>query len=138
MTKHKESSSHFQALSKKERTQIDQRGKEVYKYSSERLKWESHESSEPAKRASKATETDKIRVPKSPIASKPSHLVDKKKVPPNRYQTPKPNPTVEPLQKRSHSYSESNKVGKSHDKGRNQHSDGKQPNNRGQSSHKNK
>ena len=100
VTKSREGMAKFKPLSKNERAQIDQRGKDVRNYGNERLKRESPESARPAAGTPKAIETDKAKLPKSPIAAKPTGPAHTKKAPPDRYKAPQPNRTVEPLQRR--------------------------------------
>jgi hypothetical protein len=100
VTKSRDISSKFQPLSKNERTQFEQRGKQVHSFGNERQKWESPGAAKPAVDASKRTEPSKVTLPKSPITAKPTSPTRTKMAPPDRYKAPQPNPTVEPLQRR--------------------------------------
>ncbi len=125
------SPSKFQPLSKKERKKIDRQGKEVRNYIDKRQKWETQKSVKPPVRSSKKTEPNKVRFPQSPIAAKPPDGVDRKKTPPNHYKTPKLNPSVEPLQRKSHNYRGKNDVERPVGTGQSRTFNGKPPGSRG-------
>lgn len=100
VTKSREGMAKFKPLSKNERAQIEQRGKQVRNLSNERLKLESPGLAKPPAGASKRIEPNKVKLPKSPIAAKPTGPAPTKKAPPDRHKAPQTNPTVEPLQRR--------------------------------------
>ena len=131
------SSSRFQPLSKEERMQIDQRGKEVRNYTNKRQKWETQVSVKPPTKSSRRTEPNKVRFPKSPISAQPPDRVDRGKAPPSRYKVPEPNPSVEPLQRRSHGYREKNKTERSDNRSLNRTFNERPPGSRGQGLYKN-
>lgn len=108
VTKSREGLSGFRSLNKKEHQQIDRRWKEVDQYRKKRQNWESQKSAKPSDWSSKRTKVNKARFPRSPIAAKPTHRVDRQNTPPNRYQVPKPNPAVEPLKRRFDGFHERN------------------------------
>jgi len=125
----------FRPVSKKERVQIDRQGKEVRNYIDKRQKFETQKIITPPVGSSKKPAPNKVRYPQSPIASKPVTPVDIKKAPPNLYKSPKPNPSVEPLQRRSTDYRVKSNVEKPLpvDRGQNKTFNGNLPNSRGQS-----
>jgi len=119
----------FQPLNDKDRSKFNQREKDVRTYRKERRDWEVQKMDKSTERTSKGHEPAKAKLPKSPITSKPLDQLDKKKVPPNRYKAPKPNPNVEPLQRKYDFSGTRSKEQKSMDRGR-------KSDNKGQKSHK--
>jgi len=124
VTKSREGMAKFKPLSKNERAQIEQRGKQVRNLSNERLKLESPGLAKPPAGASKRIETNKVKSPKSPIASRPTASPAKptgpaptKKAPPDRYKAPQPNPTVEHPQSRPSGSGERNIGARPDDRG---------------------
>jgi hypothetical protein len=108
VTANKKGSSGFRSLSKKERREIDQQRSEVDQYRKRRQNWESRKPVQRDERTFKAFGINKVRFPKSPIASKPSHRVDRQETPPNRNGVPNPDPTVVPLKRGSGGSQEKN------------------------------
>jgi len=100
VTKGREGMPTFKPLGKHERTQIEQRGKQVRNLGNERLKLESEGPVKASGGASQRIEANTVKLPKSPISAKPTGSARTKKGPPDRYKDPQPNPTVEPLQRR--------------------------------------
>ena len=101
VTKGRKGISKFKPFSKNERAQIEQRAKQVRNLSNQRLKWESQGLVKPSVRASKIIEANKVKLPRSPIAAKPTGPAHtKKKAPANRYKAPQPNSTVKSPQRR--------------------------------------
>lgn len=90
----------FKSFSRNERARIEQRAKQVRNLSNQRLKWESRRVVKPSV-APKRIEANKVKRPKSPITANPSVPAPTQKVPVTRYKAPQPNPTVEPLQRRT-------------------------------------
>jgi len=125
----------YQPVSQKERTQIDRQGKEVRNYIDKRQKIETQKVLQPTAGSSERTVPNKVRLPKSPIAAKPVDRVDIKKAPPNHYKTPKPNPSVEPVQRRSTDYRVDTNVERPVpvDRGQSKTLNSNQPDSRGQS-----
>lgn len=72
VTKSREGMPKFTPLSKNERAQIEQRGKQVRSLSNERLKLESPGVARPPAGAPQRVEVNKVKLPKSPIASRPT------------------------------------------------------------------
>jgi len=115
VTKSREGVAKFKPLGKNERSQIEQRGKQVRNLSNERMKWESQGLARPSVGASKRVDANKVKLPKSPIASRPTAgparptagplrstgPAPTRMTPPDRHTAPQTNPTVEPLQRRS-------------------------------------
>jgi hypothetical protein len=101
VTKSKDSAFRFKPLNEKERTQIDQREKDVRDYRMERQAREAKRSDKRTERSAEGVAPAKPRFPRSPITAKPADQLDKKTAPPNRYKAPKPNLNVEPLQRTS-------------------------------------
>ena len=104
-------------------------------YTDKRQKIETQKVVQPAAGSSERTVPNKVRLPKSPIAAKPVDRVDIKKAPPNYHKTPKPNPSVEPVQRRSTDSRVDTNVERPVpvDRGQSKTLNNKQPDSRGQS-----
>ena len=98
--KTKASAYHFKPLSEKERREFSQREREVRTYQNERQSRETRRENMMNQEASRKASPNKEKFSRSPIMDKSKEKVDRKKAPPARYKTPKPNPNVEPLQRR--------------------------------------
>jgi len=98
--KNKASSYRFQPLSEKERRDFSQREKEVRTYGEERQHRETLMRNMPEEKVSKKPEPNKEKFSRSPIMDRSNEKVDRKHTPPVRYKEPKPNPNVEPLQRK--------------------------------------
>jgi hypothetical protein len=118
VTKIDRSPTKFQPLSRTERTRIDQRGKEVRSYTRQRQRLETQTPEKAPVITSGKTAPNTVKLPKSPISAKTTPTVDVKKAPPTRYKTPKLNPSVEPLQRKSTQYPGRSSAGKPFDAGR--------------------
>ena len=90
----------FQPLTEKERRGFSQREKEVRKYQKERQSRETRRRDMPETKSSKRLEPNKEKFSRSPIMDRPNKKPARKKAPPARYETPKPNPNVEPLKRK--------------------------------------
>ena len=90
----------FKHLSKKERREFSQREKEVRTYQKKRQGRETMRQYILKERASKQPESNKEKFSRSPIIYRSTEKAGRKKVPPARYKPPKPNPDVEPLQRK--------------------------------------
>ncbi|MFH1082988.1 MAG: hypothetical protein V1751_06320 [Pseudomonadota bacterium] len=90
----------FQPLSEKKRREFSQREKEVRTYQKERQSRETQRQNMPEEKASKKPETNKEKFSRSPIMDRSNGKADRKKAPPAQYKAPKPNPNVEPLQRK--------------------------------------
>lgn len=117
MTKGKNARPRFQPLKDQERKQIDQREKDFRNYRRQRQEWETQKLAKPADTSSKGIEPAKVRLPKSPITSKPKDQFDKRNAPPGRYKGPRPNTNVEPLRRSSDVSRSRIKEQKSEDRG---------------------
>jgi hypothetical protein len=91
--------SKFQPLSQKERIKIEKRNREVITYTGKRQKLETQRPMKVPSISKRQVEPNRVKMPKSPISAKQTYSSKSKNVPPNRYQAPKLNPTVEPLKK---------------------------------------
>lgn len=137
VTKSKKGSSGFRSLNKIERRQIDRQRREVNQYRKKRQNWESRKPAQQNVRSFKSIELNKVRLPRSPIAAKPNHRVDRQKTPPIRYRAPKPDPTVEPLKRGSGNVRERARDRVQGNRYRNENSDRERSNNRGKDSKNN-
>jgi hypothetical protein len=90
----------FKHLSKKERREFSQREKEVRTYQKKRQGRETMQQYMLKERASKKPESNKAKFSRSPIIYRSTEKAGRKKAPPARYKPPKPNPDVEPLQRK--------------------------------------
>jgi hypothetical protein len=99
----------FKPLSEKERKNFSQREKEVRTYRKERQSRETPRVKRPEEKASKKPEPNREKFSRSPIMDRSNQKADRKKAPPARYKAPKPNPNVEPLE-RKYDSSRSGKV----------------------------
>jgi hypothetical protein len=89
---------HFKSLSEKERKEFLQREKEVNTYQMDRQSRETRRQNELEVNAS--TKPNRERFSRSPIMDRSNKKADRKKAPPAQYNAPKPNPDVEPLQRK--------------------------------------
>jgi WXXGXW repeat (2 copies) len=137
VTKRKKGSSGFRSLSRKERSQIDQQRREVDRYRKSRQNWESRKPAQRDSRSFNKTGIDRVRFPKSPIAAKPTHRVDRQETPPNRYGVPKPDPTVEPLKRGYSGVQERNNGQRPDSRNRNENSNRERSDNRGKGANNN-
>ena len=129
------SPSKFQPLSNKERTRIDQRGKDVRTYINKRQTLETQKPVKAPVATSGKTMPNRVRLPKSPIAAEPTRSADIKKAPPTRYNAPELNPSVEPVQRRTTRNQERRNVETPVETGRGRTPDVKLPANRGYGPH---
>jgi hypothetical protein len=104
--KNKAGAHRFQPLSEKERRDFTQQEKEVRTYQEERQNRETQGQKILEEKASKKPEPNVEKFSRSPIMDRSNEKPDRRKAPPARYITPKPNPNVEPLQ-RGHGLSRS-------------------------------
>jgi hypothetical protein len=112
--KTKASAYRFKPLSEKKRKEFSQREKEVRTYRKERQRRETQRRNIPEEKASKKPGPNKEKYFRSPIIDRSNRKADRKKVPPAWYKAPKPNPDVEPLQRKddlSRSWKKSRKSG---------------------------
>jgi len=115
--KTKASTYRFKPLSEKERREFSQREKEVRTYQKERQSRETQRQNKPEEKASKKPAPNKEKFSRSPIMDKSNQKADRKKAPPAQYKAPKPNPDVEPLQRKDDLSRSWNKFRKSEDRG---------------------
>ncbi len=107
----------FKLLSEKERREFSQREKEVRTYRKKRQVREAQRQYMLEKRVSKKPEPNKEKFSRSPIMYRSNEKANRKKAPPARYKPPKPNPDVEPLQRKYDLSRSWNKSRKSEDIG---------------------
>jgi len=107
----------FKPLSEKERREFSQREKEVRTYQRERQSRETQRQNMPEEKASKKPGPNKEKFSRSPIMDRSNEKADRKKALPARYKAPKPNPDVEPLQRKDDLSRSWNKSQKSEDRG---------------------
>jgi len=108
---------HFKPLSEKERTVFSQREKAVRTYQKERQHRETQGQTTLGEKVSKKPAPNKEKFSRSPIMDRSSQKSGRRNAPPAQYKAPKPNPNVEPLQ-RKHDLSGSwNRSLKSEDRG---------------------
>jgi len=93
----------FKPLSEKERREFSQRGKAVRTYQQERQSRETQRPKLLEEGVSRKPEPNREKFSRSPIMDRSNQKADRKKAPPAQYQAPKPNPNVEPLQRRDDS-----------------------------------
>jgi len=93
--------SSLKPLNEKERREFSQREKEVRIYSTERQRRETQPQKVQEQRDSKEPVPGREKFSRSPIMDRNNQKSARKSAPPARYEAPKPNPNVEPLQ-RSH------------------------------------
>ena len=98
--KTKASVNRFKPLSEKERREFSQRKKEVRTYRKQRQRREARQQNIPKKKASRKQAPNKENFSRSPIMDRSNEKANRKKYPPARYKSPKPNPDVEPLQRK--------------------------------------
>ena len=115
--KTKASTYRFKPLSEKERREFSQREKEVRTYQKERQSRETQRQNKQEEKASKKPAPNKEKFSRSPIMDKSNQKADRKKAPPAQYKVPKPNPDVEPLQRKDDLSRSWNKSQKSEDRG---------------------
>jgi hypothetical protein len=90
----------FKPLSEKERREFSQREKEVRTYRKERQRRATQQQNMPKKKTSRKPALNKEKFSRSPIMDRSNKKANRKKAPPVRYKAPKPNPDVEPLQRK--------------------------------------
>lgn len=95
----------FHSLSEKERTKIHQRGKEMTIYTNKRQKLETQKPAKPIATISGNAEPNRVKLPRSPIAAKPNYGAGTKNSSPTRYEAPRLDPNVEPLQRKPYHFS---------------------------------
>ena len=103
----------FKPLSEKEQKEFSQREKEVRTYQKGRQSRETQRRNRLEEKASVTPKPNKEIFPRSPIMDRPNKRADRRKAPPAQYKTPKPNPDIEPLQRKddlSRSWNESQKL----------------------------
>ncbi|UCB49578.1 MAG: YXWGXW repeat-containing protein [Deltaproteobacteria bacterium] len=115
--KTKSSAYRFKALSEKERREFSQREREVRTYRQERQSRETRGQNMVEEKASKKPEPNKEKFSRSPIMDRSKEKAVRKKAPPTRYKAPKPNPNVEPLQRKDDLSRSWGKSQKSEDRG---------------------
>jgi len=98
--KTKASAYRFQPLREKARREFSQREKEVRAYQKERQSRETQRQNMPEEKASKKPGPNKEKFSRSPIMGRSNQKADRKNVPPALYKAPKPNPNVEPLERK--------------------------------------
>ena len=98
--KTKASTYRFQPLSGKARREFSQREKEVRTYQKERQRRETQRQNILEEKASKKPGPNKEKFSRSPIMGRSNQKADRKKAPPALYKAPKPNPNVEPLERK--------------------------------------
>ena len=100
----------FQPMNEKERREFSQREKEVRTYERERQTRETQRPVIPTQNVSKEPGSNRERFSRSPIMDRSNGRAEQRTAPPARYETPKLNPNVEPLERR---YDESSSPGRS-------------------------
>lgn len=90
----------FKPLSEKARKKFSQREKQVRNYRKERQRRETQQRNMPKKNASRKPALNKEKFSRSPIMHRSNKQANRKKNPPARYKSPKPNPNVEALRKK--------------------------------------
>jgi YXWGXW repeat-containing protein len=101
LTKKRKGLPRFESLSRNERTQIAQHGKQLRNLSNQRLKLESRGLAKPSVGSAKKIYVDRVKLPYSPIAAKPLERTSTKKTTPNRYKNTQLNSAKMPLGRRS-------------------------------------
>jgi hypothetical protein len=99
--KPKASAYRFQPLNEKERREFSQREKEVRTYQQVRQSRETQRENTLEEKVSNKPGPNKEKFSRSPIMDRSNQKVDRKKAPPAQYKAPKPNPNVEPLQRKN-------------------------------------
>jgi WXXGXW repeat (2 copies) len=100
VSKNRDTSWRFKPVGKDERKLMDQREKDFRNYRQNRHDLEVKKADRPEVRSSKGFEPAKVKTPRSPIKSKSRDQFEEKTAPPNRYNAPKADPTVEPLKRK--------------------------------------
>ena len=98
VAKSKDSPIRFRPVAKEERQLLGQNGQEVRKFREERQKLETRAldtPDTPAGKPPKVVELPRVKLPRSPIVSKPVPELDKQWAPPETHQAPTPDPKVE-------------------------------------------
>ena len=98
--KTKASAYRFQPLREKARREFSQREKEVRAYQKERQSRETQRQNILKEKASKKPGPNKEKFSRSPIMGRSNQKADRKNAPPALYKAPKPNPNVEPLERK--------------------------------------
>ncbi len=98
--KTKKGTHRFKSMNEKERKQFLQQKKEVRTYRQERQRRETQRQNLPNERGLQKSEPNKEKFSRSPVMDRSNEKVERKKVPPTRYKAPKPNPNVEPLERK--------------------------------------
>ncbi|MCF8146496.1 MAG: hypothetical protein K9N21_21520, partial [Deltaproteobacteria bacterium] len=111
VTKSREGMSKFTPLSRTERAQFEARGKQVRELGNQRLKLESHGPARPPSGGSKGIAPNRVKLPKSPIAGRPTGPAPTRMAPAGRNNVPHPGPTVgSPQRSRSGTPGTSNRM----------------------------
>jgi len=90
----------FKPLNEKERREFSQREKEVRTYIKERQSRETQRQNILEEKTSRKPEPNKEKFSRSPIVDRSKEKADREKAPPARYKAPRPNPNVEPLERK--------------------------------------
>jgi len=101
LTKKREDLPRFESLSRNERTQIEQHGKQLRNLSNQRLKLESRGLAKPSMGSAKKINVDRVKLPDSPIVAKPLERASTKKTTSNRYKNTQSNSATKPLERGS-------------------------------------
>jgi hypothetical protein len=101
LTKKREDLPRFESLSRNERNQIKQRGKQIRNLSNQRLKLESRGLTKPSPGSAKKINVGRVKLQNSPIAAKPRKQAHTMRTTPNRYKNTHLNSATKPLVRRS-------------------------------------
>jgi len=115
--KTKHSKYQFKPLNEKERSEFSRQEKELRTYQKERQHRETQRQNKPDGKTSKKPAPNKETFSRSPIVDKSNQKAHGKKAPPAQYKPPKPNPDVEPLQRKDDMSRSWNKSQKSENRG---------------------
>jgi len=91
----------FESLSRNERMQIEQRGKQLRGLSNQRLKLESRGLAKPSVGSAKKINLDRVKLQNSPIAAKPLNRPPTMKTTPTRHKNTQLNSATKPLERSS-------------------------------------
>ena len=96
LAKRQDSPLRFQPVAKDERQQFAQHGQDIQRFGQQRQGLEAKATRSPIDPLSRASEPSHVKLPVSPLASKPVDQLDKNNVPPRAHEVLKPDLTVDP------------------------------------------
>lgn len=95
-TRSKASPLRFQPVDQSERQKLGQHGQEVQRFRQQRQEMETNAAVRPAEKPSSQYVPAKVKLPKSPVVARPAAELGTGHAPPKTYETPKPDPRIEP------------------------------------------